>query len=77
MLCIAALAASASYVHAETGAAMSLSECVESALRNSENFKIAHEKSVESGIKVREAWGSLWPDLSTGFSATRVSATRG
>ena len=56
---------------------LTLAECVESALLNSENFKIAHEKSVESGLKVRESWGGLWPDLSTGFSATRVSADKG
>jgi len=58
-------------------AELGLKEAVSRALQNSARYRIAAEKSRESRLKVREAWGALWPALSTDVSYTRQGADAG
>lgn len=65
--------ASAIYAQEKT----TLSEAIDAALNNDNKYKITIEKENESGKKINEAWGKLWPDLSTDISETRWGAQKG
>ncbi len=56
---------------------LGLRETVSLALEHSTRYRIAAEKSRESRLRVREAWGALWPSLSTDVSYTRQGADAG
>jgi outer membrane protein len=56
---------------------LSLREAMRISLENNNQYKIAQEKVNESRFRVRESWGKLWPDLSTGASMTRFGADKG
>jgi outer membrane protein len=56
---------------------LGLREAIRISLVNNNQFKIAQEKVNESSLMVRESWGKLWPDLSTGASMTRFGADKG
>jgi outer membrane protein len=56
---------------------LGLHEAIDQTIRNSNKYRTAREKMNESKYRVREAWGKLWPDLSTDISETRYGADKG
>jgi outer membrane protein TolC len=56
---------------------ISLQEAIDAALANDSGYRISMEKETESGKKISEAWGKLWPDLSSDISETRWGADKG
>jgi outer membrane protein len=56
---------------------LGLREAIKISLENNNSYKIAKEKVNESKLRVRESWGKLWPDISTGASMTRFGADKG
>ncbi len=59
------------------GDKITLSDAIKLSLENNNTFKISLEQVNESRLKVREAWGMLWPSLSTDASYTRQWAEAG
>jgi outer membrane protein len=62
---------------AGTGGPMSLRDAIQLSLENNNRFKIAQEKVQESKLRVLEAWGKLWPDISTNATAVGFGADKG
>jgi outer membrane protein TolC len=60
----------------DTGA-FTLEEALARSIRSNNQLLEAIEKSKESGYKVREVWGMLWPQLSTDVAVTRLGAQSG
>jgi outer membrane protein TolC len=56
---------------------LTLDEALKTVLLNNNSYRISVEKVKESGFQVREAWGQLWPSLSTDVSYTRQWAESG
>lgn len=55
----------------------SLEEAVTLSIRSNNRLQESIEKSRESGYRVRETWGMLWPELSTDVAVTRQGAQAG
>jgi outer membrane protein len=72
IIALTALAAAA-----DAGGPMSLHDAIRLALENNNRFKIAQEKVTESKLRVREAWGKLWPDISTDATVVGFGADKG
>jgi outer membrane protein len=56
---------------------LGLRDAIASALENNNKYKISHEKTAESNLRVRESWGKLWPELSSDAAVTRYWADQG
>lgn len=56
---------------------LDLHQAISLALQNNKKYNIAKEKVKESQIKIKEAWGSLWPNLDIDFSYNYVNAAKG
>jgi len=56
---------------------ITLEEALGLSIKNNNQLQEAVEKYRESGHKVRETWGMLWPDLSTDVAVTRLGAESG
>lgn len=59
-----------SFVFAEESI-LNLHDAISISLKNNNRYKIAIEKEHEKDLKIREVWGELWPELSSGTSVTR------
>lgn len=57
--------------------ALTLEQALALSVRSNNQLLGAIEKSRESGYKVREVWGMLWPSLSTDVAVTRMGAQSG
>ena len=60
----------------DTGA-FTLEEALARSVKSNNQLLEAIEKSKETGYKVREVWGMLWPQLSTDVAVTRLGAESG
>ncbi len=58
-------------------ATFSLEEAVTLSIRSNNQLLESIEKSRESGYRVRETWGMLWPELSTDVAVTRQGSQAG
>ncbi|MBN2159578.1 MAG: TolC family protein [Spirochaetes bacterium] len=76
LLAVSALSSPGSGATGDTGA-FTLQDALTRSIKNNNQLLGAIEKSRESGYKVREVWGMLWPDLSTDVSITRMGAESG
>jgi outer membrane protein len=56
---------------------LSLNRVIDLSMEHNPSYKISIEKVNESGFKVREVWGRLWPELSTAAAYTRHWAEAG
>lgn len=56
---------------------LTLKDAIRIALENNNKYRISQEKVNESKLKVREAWGRLWPDISTDAAMVRFGADKG
>jgi outer membrane protein len=59
------------------GEIIGLNMAISLALENNNRYKIAHEKVEESRLRVREAWGKLWPELGSDATITWFGADKG
>jgi outer membrane protein len=64
-------------VTAGTGGPLTLHGAIQLSLENNNRYKISQEKVNESKLRVREAWGRLWPDISTDATVVRFGADKG
>jgi outer membrane protein len=64
-------------VPAYPGEIIGLNSAISLALENNNRYKIAREKVNESRLKVREAWGRLWPELSSDANISWWGADKG
>jgi len=64
-------------VPASSGEVMDLGKAISLALENNNRYKIAHEKVEESRLRVREAWGRLWPELGSDATISWFGADKG
>ncbi len=62
---------------AGANAPLDLGGAIGEAMKHNNALKIALEKSRESRARVREAWGMLWPELSTDVSYTAMRSDAG
>ena len=56
---------------------LQLQDSISLALKNDTAYVIACEKENESRARINEAWGKLWPDLSSDVSGSRFGADAG
>lgn len=59
------------------GGPLTLRSAIQLSLENNNRYKISQEKVNESKLRVREAWGKLWPDISSDATITRYGADKG
>jgi len=59
------------------GGPLTLRDAIQLSLENNNKYKISQEKVNESRLRVREAWGRLWPDISSDATITRYGADKG
>jgi len=56
---------------------LTLEDAINLSLQNNSRWMLAREKVIENGLKVKEAWGKLWPDLNIDVSRTFMGAEKG
>ncbi len=59
------------------GEMIGLEKAISLALENNNRYKIAREKIHESRLRVREAWGRLWPEIGSDATVTWFGADKG
>lgn len=75
--CVAAVSIAAMAGPAAAAEVIDLGKAISLALQNNNRYRIAHEKVEESRLRVREAWGRLWPELGSDATITWFGADKG